>query len=47
MKRYILGRLAVVPFLLIGIVTVAFCISRLIPADPLTSIVSERQMGNE
>lgn len=47
MKRYILGRVVAVPFLLIGIVTVAFCISRLIPADPLTSIVGERQMGNK
>jgi ABC-type dipeptide/oligopeptide/nickel transport system permease component len=47
MKRYILGRLAVVPILLIGIVTVAFCVSRLIPSDPLASIVGERQMNNE
>lgn len=47
MKRYILGRLVVVPFLLIGIVTVAFCVSRLIPADPLASLVGERQMNNE
>lgn len=47
MRRYILGRLSIVPFLLVGIVTVAFCISRLIPADPLTSIVGERQMGNK
>lgn len=46
MKRYILGRLAVVPFLLFGIVTVAFIISRLIPADPLTSIVGERASNN-
>ncbi|MDA2988210.1 MAG: ABC transporter permease [Actinomycetota bacterium] len=46
MKRYILARLAIVPFLLFGIVTVAFIISRLIPADPLTSIVGERAMGN-
>ncbi|MBI4933737.1 MAG: ABC transporter permease [Actinobacteria bacterium] len=46
MKRYIIGRLAVVPFLLLGIVTVAFCISRLIPADPLASLVGERQMSN-
>ena len=47
MKRYILGRLVIVPFLLLGIVTVAFCISRLIPADPLASLVGERQMNNE
>lgn len=46
MKRYILGRLAVVPFLLFGIVTVAFIVSRLIPSDPLTSIVGERAANN-
>ncbi len=47
MKRYILGRLAIVPILLFGIVTAAFIISRLIPADPLTSIVGERASNNE
>jgi ABC-type dipeptide/oligopeptide/nickel transport system permease component len=36
-----------VPFLLLGIVTIAFGISRLIPANPLASIVGERQLGNE
>ena len=35
------------PLLLLGIVTIAFCISRLIPADPLASIVGERQLNNE
>ena len=35
------------PLLLLGIVTIAFVISRLIPADPLVSIVGERQMDNE
>jgi peptide/nickel transport system permease protein len=34
------------PFLLLGIVTIAFCISRFIPADPLVSIVGERQRNN-
>ena len=34
------------PLLLLGIVTIAFCISRLIPADPLASIVGVRQMNN-
>ena len=34
------------PFLLLGIVTIAFAISRLIPSDPLVSIVGERQLGN-
>ncbi|MEY2580490.1 MAG: peptide/nickel transport system permease protein [Ilumatobacteraceae bacterium] len=35
------------PLLLLGIVTIAFCISRLIPANPLASIVGERQLNNE
>jgi len=35
------------PLLLLGIVTVAFCISRLIPANPVASIVGERQLNNE
>lgn len=45
--RYVARRIAVVPLLLFGIVTIAFLISRLIPADPLVSIVGERQLGNE
>ena len=44
---YVLRRLAITPLLLLGIVTVAFIIARLIPADPLASIVGERQMNNE
>ncbi len=35
------------PLLLLGIVTIAFCISRLIPANPLASIVGERALNNE
>ena len=35
------------PFLLLGIVTIAFGISRLIPANTLASIVGERQLNNE
>jgi ABC-type dipeptide/oligopeptide/nickel transport system permease component len=46
MKRYIVGRLMIVPLLLIGIVTVAFVVSRLIPADPVASIVGERASSN-
>ena len=34
------------PFLLLGILTISFCIARLIPADPLASIVGERQLNN-
>ena len=46
MLRYIFRRLLVMPFLLLGIVTISFSISRLIPADPLISIIGERQMNN-
>ena len=47
MGRFVLRRLAITPALLLGIVTLAFIVARLIPADPLASIVGERQMGNE
>ncbi|HZX54662.1 MAG TPA: ABC transporter permease, partial [Ilumatobacteraceae bacterium] len=47
MRRFILRRLAVMPLLLLGIVTVAFCISRLIPANPVASIVGERNLNND
>jgi ABC-type dipeptide/oligopeptide/nickel transport system permease component len=43
---YILRRLAVVPLLLVGIATLAFIVSRTVPADPLSTLVSERQLGN-
>ena len=46
-ERYLLRRIAVMPLLLLGIVTIAFVISRLMPADPLVSIVGERQLNNE
>ncbi len=34
------------PFLLFGIVTISFAISRFIPSDPLISIVGERQLND-
>ncbi|HEU0101884.1 MAG TPA: ABC transporter permease [Mycobacteriales bacterium] len=46
MLRFVLRRLAAIPLLLLGIVTIAFAISRFLPADPLVSIVGERQLGN-
>lgn len=46
MLRFVLRRLAAIPLLLLGIVTIAFGISRFLPADPLVSIVGERQLGN-
>jgi peptide/nickel transport system permease protein len=44
--RYIVRRLVAMPFLLLGIVTLTFCVARLIPADPLATIVGERQLNN-
>jgi ABC-type dipeptide/oligopeptide/nickel transport system permease component len=34
------------PFLLLGIVTIAFLVTRLLPADPLITLVGERNMNN-
>src|SRR5688572_8219886 len=47
MTNYVLRRLAITPLLLLGIVTIAFIVSRIIPADPVASIVGERNMNNE
>lgn len=46
MTRYILRRLIAMPFLLIGIVSIAFFISHNTRGDPLISIIGERQMEN-
>jgi peptide/nickel transport system permease protein len=46
MQRYILRRLVAIPLLLLGVATVAFFLSHFTKADPLASIVSERQMNN-
>ena len=46
MKRYLLRRIAVMPLLLAGIATLVFIVSRLTPADPLVSIVGERNLTN-
>jgi peptide/nickel transport system permease protein len=44
--RYILRRLIAMPFLVLGIVTLAFVLTTVTKGDPLTAIVSERQMNN-
>ncbi|MER9581218.1 ABC transporter permease [Mesorhizobium sp. M0276] len=44
--RYMLRRLAGLPPLLLGVVTIAFILSHLAQADPLTSILPERQLSN-
>jgi ABC-type dipeptide/oligopeptide/nickel transport system permease component len=46
MQRYILYRIAAFPFLLLGVATISFLITHLTQADPLSSIISERQMNN-
>ncbi len=46
MASYIVRRLLLVPLLLIGIATLTFIVSHTIPADPLATLVSERQLGN-
>jgi ABC-type dipeptide/oligopeptide/nickel transport system permease component len=44
--RYILRRLFAIPFLVLGIVTLAFLLTTVVKGDPLSAIVSERQMNN-
>jgi peptide/nickel transport system permease protein len=44
--RYILRRLFAMPFLVLGIVTLAFLLTTVTKGDPLTAIVSDRQMNN-
>lgn len=46
MTRYILRRLVAMPFLVLGIVTLAFLLTTVTKGDPLTAVVSERQMNN-
>ena len=46
MIGYIVRRMLLVPLLLVGIASLAFVVSRTIPADPLATLVSERQLDN-
>lgn len=46
MARFILRRLIAMPFLVLGIVTLAFLLTTVTKGDPLTAIVSDRQMNN-
>ncbi|MFV0532730.1 MAG: ABC transporter permease [Cumulibacter sp.] len=46
MLRFTLKRLVLVPFLLWGIVTIAFFLSHPISSNPLASIVGERNLNN-
>ena len=46
MANYIVRRLLLVPLLLVGIATLTFTVTHTIPADPLATLVSERQLSN-
>jgi len=46
MTRYILRRLLAMPFLVLGIITLAFLLTTVTKGDPLTAVVSDRQMNN-
>lgn len=46
MSNYLFKRLIAMPFLVLGIVTMAFMLTTLTKGDPLTSIVAEQQMNN-
>lgn len=46
MTRYILKRLFAMPFLVLGIVTMAFLLTSVIKGDPLSAIVPDRMLNN-
>lgn len=46
MLNYILRRSIAMPFILLGIVTMAFLLTAITKGDPLTAVVSEQQMNN-
>jgi ABC-type dipeptide/oligopeptide/nickel transport system permease component len=46
MFRYVARRLIAMPLMLLGVITLAFIITHATHADPLASIVNERQMEN-
>jgi ABC-type dipeptide/oligopeptide/nickel transport system permease component len=43
---YLIRRLIAMPFLILGIITITFFLSRVTKGDPLTAIISEQQMSN-
>jgi peptide/nickel transport system permease protein len=43
---YLIRRLIAMPFLILGIITITFFLSRFTKGDPLTAIISEQQMSN-
>lgn len=46
MWRYVLRRIIVIPPLLLGVVTVTFLITRLVPANPLATVLNPRSLSN-
>lgn len=46
MLRYIIRRLLAIPLLIFGVVTICFILVHSIRGDPLSSLLSMRQMGN-
>ena len=46
MSGYLIRRLIAMPFLILGIITITFFLSRFTKGDPLTAIISEQQMSN-
>jgi ABC-type dipeptide/oligopeptide/nickel transport system permease component len=46
MVKYLLKRILVIPPLLLGVVTVTFLITRLVPANPLATVLNPRSLGD-
>ena len=46
MLVYVLKRLAVIPFLLLGVASVAFLLAQMTKGDPLTALIPERMLSN-
>ncbi|UGU33123.1 ABC transporter permease [Mycolicibacterium smegmatis] len=46
MTHYLIKRIALMPLLLWGIITIAFVLSRSVSSNPLATIVGERNLGN-
>jgi peptide/nickel transport system permease protein len=46
MARFVLKRIAIMPLLLLGIVTIAFVISRILPSNPIAALVGVRNLDD-
>ena len=47
MKRFILRRLVLVPFILFGMTVLTFSVSRFVPTDPVVAFLGARGSGNQ